>query len=282
MNTTYKPVLRVPENLHGRDFVVGDIHGAYDSVIHAMRKVRFNTSVDRLFCTGDLIDRGAGSFRALKFLERSYVYSAQGNHDYDFCQYDHQTLEALAILNWNGMAWVKTLSQNQIEALQAKLSQLPIAIEIPTPRGLVGIIHGDVPAQMNWHQFTEALEAGNQRVIETALTGRERVQGLDESGVHGVDRVFVGHTIKWDGPQRLSNVFAIDTGAIFAEISRNKDVQRGNLTLANICTATKSLTEQQPSSGLFISDEPVSNPFSAIFTQQGCGTDTSSAVARPC
>lgn len=55
-------------NLAGRDFVVGDIHGAYDLVIQGMKAARFNPTCDRLFAVGDLIDRGPGSHRAARFL----------------------------------------------------------------------------------------------------------------------------------------------------------------------------------------------------------------------
>lgn len=54
----------------GRDFVLGDIHGAYDLVIQGMREVRFNGHKDRLLVVGDLIDRGPGSHRVLEFLQQ--------------------------------------------------------------------------------------------------------------------------------------------------------------------------------------------------------------------
>lgn len=56
-------VLRLPENTRGRDFVVGDIHGAFDKVEAAMAKVGFDVERDRLLSVGDLVDRGAESAR---------------------------------------------------------------------------------------------------------------------------------------------------------------------------------------------------------------------------
>ena len=76
-----RKVLKFKRYELGRDFVVGDIHGAYDLVLQAMNEARFNPNTDRLFAVGDLIDRGLGSRRCLKFLAQPYVYAVRGNHE---------------------------------------------------------------------------------------------------------------------------------------------------------------------------------------------------------
>jgi len=45
-------------NKKGRDFVCGDIHGCFDQLEEKLSQVNFDKSTDRLFCVGDLIDRG--------------------------------------------------------------------------------------------------------------------------------------------------------------------------------------------------------------------------------
>lgn len=42
------------ENKAGRDFVVGDIHGQYDDLMHQLYRVGFNEEADRLIAVGDL------------------------------------------------------------------------------------------------------------------------------------------------------------------------------------------------------------------------------------
>lgn len=91
-----------PANCLGRDFVLGDIHGAYDMVLQGMRQVRFDKKVDRIFSVGDLIDRGAGSHRALEFLAQPYVYAVRGNHDDDFSTLSLDDVNYLAL---KGGAW---------------------------------------------------------------------------------------------------------------------------------------------------------------------------------
>lgn len=55
-------ILRLPSNTKGRDLVIGDIHGHYDDFRRLLDEAEFNPSIDRVLCTGDLVDRGPDSF----------------------------------------------------------------------------------------------------------------------------------------------------------------------------------------------------------------------------
>jgi serine/threonine protein phosphatase 1 len=228
---------RIPRNLVGRDFVTGDIHGAYDTVKAAMRRVGFNVKVDRLFPVGDLTDRGGDSARVVEFLDLPCVFSIRGNHDHDFLALDPEERQILASINDNGMGWIKDTPAIRLQQVQHALSKLPIAMEIETERGSVCLVHGDVPAGMDWPTFVSRIQAGDEEVINVALTGRDRIQDRNDDGVAGIDRVFVGHTIQWAGPRRLGNVYAIDTGSIFAELEKDK----GSLTMVNMAFASGML-----------------------------------------
>jgi serine/threonine protein phosphatase 1 len=260
-------VLRLPANTHGRDFVIGDIHGAYDTVLRGMRAVNFNKKTDRLFCVGDLIDRGPGSHRCVDFLKQPYVFACRGNHDENFVSMDVAGLKVLGGANFHGLKWVCDQTDSQLEAVRKSLAQLPIIIEIETPRGLVGLVHADVPAGMSWQEFVSFVEAGDEKAIKVALEGRKRVDNADASGVLGIGRVFIGHTINWTGPQALGNVFAIDTGACFHELTAGKTLEedhrvRGALTMLNLQFSTQSLAAAQTSEkGLRVLDETVIGPF---------------------
>lgn len=250
-------------NTAGRDFIVGDIHGAYDMVIKAMRLVRFDPARDRLFSVGDLIDRSAGSHRALEFLAKPYVHAVRGNHDDDFAGLTLQEMKVLGGVNWNGLGWVGQVDDEKLLALKAKMSTLPIAIEVQTVRGTVGLVHGDVPAGMHWQGFKQALQRGDEKTIHTALWGRDRLEANDVSGVIGVARLFVGHTIQWSGPRRLGNVYAIDSGAVFREL----DTGRGSLTMANLMCHTGTLAPYVQEQVQALQD----NGFVAVHTQEAEG-----------
>lgn len=239
MTTRFK---RLEANTTGRDFVIGDIHGAYDLVLQGMKQVGFDGKHDRLLVVGDLIDRGPGSARVRNFLLQPYVHAVSGNHDHDFCQLDPDGIRTLAGVNWNGLRWAAELTDDQIIAIQQEMAKLPIAMEVQTPRGNVGLVHADIPAGMNWGDFVAAIESGDEHVIEVALRGRDRLKSGNAAGVPGIGRVYVGHTIQWEGPRALGNVFALDTGAVFRELEKDM----GSLTMLDIVCKTGLL---MPSDG---------------------------------
>jgi len=51
-------IKRHPCNHQGRDFVIGDLHGCLPLLHRLLDHVRFDPAGDRVFSTGDLIDRG--------------------------------------------------------------------------------------------------------------------------------------------------------------------------------------------------------------------------------
>ncbi len=249
-------VRRLPANTQGHDWVVGDIHGAFDLVITAMRVSGFDKRVDRLFVVGDLVDRGAESLRALKFLEQSYVHCVRGNHEdmwiglYEEGPPEPELVE-LVHNRMSGLEWWFDAPKADRDALVAKFRELPMVIEVETPRGLVGMIHADVPAGMNWQQFVAAIEAGDERATQTALWGRTRAHQGNTDGVAGVGRIFAGHTPQ-DRISRLGNVYLVDTGAIFG---LNKVADDGRLSMMNIVAKTGDLaTLYAPTENGFLVD----------------------------
>jgi hypothetical protein len=76
-----KFIQTVPANVDGRDFVVGDLHGCFDELAKLMTYVKFDPKRDRLFSTGDLIDRGPRSSDCLTLLSKPWFYPVLGNHE---------------------------------------------------------------------------------------------------------------------------------------------------------------------------------------------------------
>ena len=66
----------------GRDFVVGDVHGEFETLEAILASVGFLPGCDRLFALGDLIDRGPRSADALAWMETGQIeLSVRGNHE---------------------------------------------------------------------------------------------------------------------------------------------------------------------------------------------------------
>jgi serine/threonine protein phosphatase 1 len=64
----YSSIRSLPTNSRGKDYVVGDLHGCYDLLQRVLGEVGFDTTCDRLFSVGDLIDRGPNSLKCLELL----------------------------------------------------------------------------------------------------------------------------------------------------------------------------------------------------------------------
>lgn len=249
---------KIGKNLIGKDFIIGDVHGAYDQIWNAMKLANFNKSFDRLFAVGDLIDRGKESHRVTKFLRQPYVYSVLGNHDHTFLTSSIETLRIYAELNINGMGWISNITDHEINEIKNEFSILPYAIELETDRGNVGIVHGDIPDNMTWQEFVSNLIKNDEIVIETALEGRNRIKAMNTNRVVGIDRIFVGHTIQIGGVAKYGNVFAIDTGAILNQLNTTKNAA---LTMANINCKTECLLSCNNKDGIGLYLETSSSKF---------------------
>ena len=234
-------------NTAGKDWIIGDVHGAFDLVWDAMKKVGFDRKADRLFVTGDLVDRGAASMRAKRFLEQPFVKAVRGNHeDWWMAMYENgppepEVVETLGLRMNMGVQWWLDAKANERDELVAMFAELPVVMEVETERGLVGVVHAEVPPGMDWNSFKVAVERGDEKTIKSALWGRRRIKVGDDSGVPGVGRVFVGHTPQWGGLKRYGNVYAIDTGAVFGLSSAGLGDQEGKLTIAQLVAGTMSL-----------------------------------------
>lgn len=254
-------VERYPINTEGRDFVVGDIHGAFTLLLGAMNSIGFNPEKDRLFSVGDLIDRGEESARVSRFLAQPYVHAVRGNHE-DMLMQLHSNGEFPEITNnhWmvknNGLGWWIDTPMEQKQEILIAIRKLPIVIEVDTPRGLVGIVHAEVESGLNWQEFIDHIKAGDEKITENALWGRSRIKANDTSGVKGIGRVMVGHTPQWGGAKRFGNIYAVDTGAIFAQVNKDEEAQ---LTMMNLLHSSVVLST--PNNLLNVLNNSVQYPF---------------------
>lgn len=78
-------------------YVVGDIQGCLEPLQKLLEKVKFDPSKDKLWCVGDLVNRGPKSLKTLKFLYsmRKNLVTVLGNHDLHLiaCYYNTSRLK---------------------------------------------------------------------------------------------------------------------------------------------------------------------------------------------
>jgi len=205
-------------NTVGTDYAVGDIHGCFSKLEKALAPF-FDPTKDRLFSVGDLVDRGPESVRAEEFLALPWFHAVKGNHDDMAERWPEGNMEQL-IYGMNGGAWNIDRTHDEQRETAAAMSALPLAIEVETAGGLVGIVHAEC-AYPSWDIFREmllnwdSLTGKNRKQIEElAMWHRDRITMKTKSLVEGVRAVICGHTPVVE-PVVLGNVHYIDTGACF-------------------------------------------------------------------
>lgn len=224
-------VMRFAPNTQGRDFVCGDIHGGWYLVEQALTDCAFDEQRDRLFCVGDLVDRGPESARFPEFLDRDWFHAIVGNHEQMALRAvldgDH---EARMVWSMNGGDWIMDIPPQHGRALVEQLSGLPLAIELegwgadPVVLAHAGISGSD------WSRARQALveEGDVYRVGEpmhTLLWDRSRIQYGDDSTIEGARHVFHGHTVLKD-VITLGNRTYLDLGSVMTGRFAMLDIQR--------------------------------------------------------
>lgn len=202
-------IMHFEQNIHGRDFAVGDIHGCFSRLRAALQGVGFDQDVDRLFSVGDLVDRGPECEDALAWLAQPWFHAVQGNHEDIAIRYARGNPVDRTTYGINGGDWFMALDPQQQARYAAAFAALPYALQVQTQAGLVGLLHADCP-RANWSDLDAALRF-NRTARDRCMWSRERLQRKDTRGVANVRAVVVGHT-PLQHPIVLGNVYHIDTG----------------------------------------------------------------------
>lgn len=64
-------------------YFIGDIHGCYKNLKNMLHHINFNSNIDILYLTGDLVSRGPNSLEVLRFIQtlKNSAHTVLGNHD---------------------------------------------------------------------------------------------------------------------------------------------------------------------------------------------------------
>jgi len=68
-------------NLNGRDFAIGDLHGALPAFQNLLREIHFDPTKDRMFSVADLVDRGPNSLECLGLIREDWFHCVLSNHE---------------------------------------------------------------------------------------------------------------------------------------------------------------------------------------------------------
>ena len=237
--------MTVPKNEVGRDFVIGDIHANKERFDDALASVTFDKENDRLFCVGDLIDRGEEPLEILAHLNEPWFFSIIGNHEqliFDrfelpisggiYGSFTKTRRDAVKLHKGNGGDWFCELTDAKQQEIYLSLKQLPFAITLVTELGDIGLVHAEVPEEFySWLHFIDALQEDEQ-VRKNAIWRREAISEfydmvrlerwkdsqVDYSWVEDVELTVHGHTGVHEAVCHGNQIW-IDTGHVTKELT---------------------------------------------------------------
>lgn len=219
----------------GRTFIMGDLHGCYDTMQQTLQALAFTPEQgDVVLALGDLTDRGPDSLSCLRLLHHPWFHTIRGNHEQlMLTALLGQSPQARKLWFMNGGSWYENLdATTQAEVItlcQQKVSALPYAMEITTrAQHRVGLVHAD-PVFSHWQQLINTLRAPtpDPELLEKLLWRRERLHHLrqaktstDQRGsppkddhIAGIDLICLGHTpLPGEAPWASGNLLWLDNG----------------------------------------------------------------------
>lgn len=252
-------IQKFPLYTKGRRFAISDIHGCFRLLRKRLDAVGFDESCDIAFPVGDLVDRGPDNEHVLDFLGQPWFRPIIGNHEAFIMKLyrdgNPSPSELQDALNYKGSGfdwWGKTSPTFRREFLD-EIRKLPIATDMQTSIGRVGMIHADVPSGMHWDGIVDLINHPDVEQRRLLLSNRERVKKTDCTPVPGIERLYVGHNVV-RRPMVLGNVVAIDTGAYKGRTRKWRG--KGQLSVVRVDVTmdelNKHIQKLHPGQGLLI------------------------------
>lgn len=148
---------KYPKNELGRDFVCGDLHGAYERLMDFMKFVHFDKTKDRMFSVGDLVDRGPENEKCLRLIDEPWFHAVRGNHEQLMSQF-YDPSEGPYGSYWiqNGGAWGSSYGKQsdpdyysdvgmEMRDLAKKTTELPLMMTVERQDGkFFHVIHAEL------------------------------------------------------------------------------------------------------------------------------------------
>lgn len=204
--------------------MVGDLHGCLEPLSRLLSAVKFDEKRDRLFCVGDLVDRGPQSLACLNLLRMPWFYGVMGNHEYML----------LTHLKWPNRVraydedWLKRIASGArnrkkfAAAWVGRLEQLPMMRSVGDGPDRFHVVHGEIVENRRTvtNDAVDSWEWKHRSEAERQMIGGRRLiraweRGLDVTMAQHPDKfsmTFCGHTVT-GAPGQVSGQVYIDTGA---------------------------------------------------------------------
>ena len=181
-------------------YAIGDIQGCYKPLMKLLKKVEFKPGKDKLWCVGDLINRGPKSLDTLRYLRDNddSVEIVLGNHDLHFLAIYHGVAPARS-----SDTLAKLLGAKDSLELSEWLRHKPLAHydSVDTAKGIQHYLMVHAGVAPKWSvQKTLNLAAE----VELALQGPDFKTFLQNMYGNKPDR-WSKHLIGWDRLRVITN-----------------------------------------------------------------------------
>lgn len=203
-------------NRTGRDFILGDLHGAFPSLQALLSHAHFDEHHDRLIATGDLFDKGPAALDCLTLPDKPWFYAVRGNHEdallaWYFAPDAGAKNRAEEKIAQQGGEWFFTLHASAQHALCETISRLPLVILLSGQNHRWCVIHGEIIPEVNdINIFLASLFAGDRLTLNNCLAGRRRHLTRCHTPVKGIDYVVSGHTSVTPANRQQGNCINLD------------------------------------------------------------------------
>ena len=98
--------------------IIGDVHGCYYTLKELVDKIKNKYPNIKIFCVGDLVDRGNNSFEVVEFVVAEKIQCVIGNHDFMFYSNMRDPFSLMAkSWNYNG-------AETTLASYKDKLNQI--------------------------------------------------------------------------------------------------------------------------------------------------------------
>jgi hypothetical protein len=181
-----------PLNIRGKDLFIADIHGRYDELRMLLESIKFNYQADRLFATGDLIDRGPKSYECLNLLKEPWFFSTLGNHENFLLEASGGSSYWKALWFRNGGEWSLELTEDEIcDAASTILKNQPLTLTVETQAGNLGVVHAEYPFN-GWPIAQD--EKLKDADIKFIINGRDTLEKSIEKITKNIRCIISGHS----------------------------------------------------------------------------------------
>lgn len=227
------------ENTFGKDFVVGDIHGCFNELLLLLSHVRFNPKKDRVFCVGDLVDRGQHSTKCLDLLFSPWFFAVRGNHEQMILDYWDDPLNNAPY----DTSWLKDISKDQIQIYKYLINKLPHVIHVDGTEPFF-VLHAEIwdhERQITNEMilncdFKENYQAKSKVLWSRHVIGSHQRTSMEQFHSNTLNKIFCGHTIV-QLPIKVEQSIYLDTGAFVPYFDpQNSNQEHFGLSIVNAKT----------------------------------------------